>query len=82
MLNYTKLMSLNPTQLGEMTNSIGQVITFYEHPIYGDSTRVIAVSHYHELAALTDFYELDDMMAEHGEYEPLFIDNRFYHGAN
>ena len=27
----------------------------------------------HEKAFNSEFYELDDMLAEHGEYEPLLI---------
>ncbi len=65
-------MSYNPTQLGEMTNSLGQVITFYEHPTRGDEHPIIAVSHELQAIGNTEFYELDDMMAEHGEYEPSF----------
>jgi hypothetical protein len=79
-MNYSKLMALQPTHYGTMTNSIGQVIDFYEHPIHGDETPVVAVSHLDKLAASTDFYELDDMVADHGEYEPLFIDGKFQHG--
>ena len=74
-------MALGPTQIGEMVNSIGQHITFYEHPIQGDGAPVIAVLHESQLAASTDFWELDDMIADHGEYEPIFIDNAFYHGS-
>jgi hypothetical protein len=73
-------MSLNPTKLGEMLNSGNQIIEFYEHPIHGDEHPIIAVSHLHQLAANTDFYELDDMLADHKEYEPSFIDNKFYIG--
>ena len=80
MLNYTKLMAAKPCKYGEMTNSKGQLIEFYEHPTRGDEYPVIAVSHYHQLAAYTDFYDLCDMTVEHGEYEPLFIDGRLYIG--
>jgi hypothetical protein len=79
-LNYTKLMVLEPTKYGEMTNSTGQLIEFFEHPLRGDEVSVIAVCRYHELAAYTGFYELDDMTADHKEYEPMFIDNELYIG--
>lgn len=80
-LNYTKLMALNPSEYGRITNSAGQEIVFYEHPIKGDEYPVIAVSHYYQLAYCTDFFELDDMIADHREYEPLFIDGDFYIGS-
>ena len=80
MLNYTKLMALEPTKYGQMTNSVGQIIDFYEHPTRGDEHPVIAVCHYHKLAATTDFYDLDNMIAEHREYEPWFCDGQFFHG--
>jgi hypothetical protein len=76
MINYDKLMSYNPTVYGEMTNSKGQQIVFVEHPLRGDETYVIAVCHELKLADYTTFFELDDMMAEHGEYEPVFIDGK------
>ena len=71
-MNYKKLMSFNPTEYGLMINSQGQKIVFVEHPTKGDEYPVIAVCHELELAGATDFFELDDMMAEHGEYEPWF----------
>ena len=71
-MNYQKLISLNPTVYGTMINSQKQEITFVEHPTRGDEYPVIAVCHELKLAAATDFFELDDMTAEHGEYEPWF----------
>jgi hypothetical protein len=71
-MNYEKLMSHKPTVYGEMTNSHGQKIVFVEHPTRGDEYPVIAVCHVLKLAGTTDFFELDDMTAEHGEYEPWF----------
>ena len=69
-------MSHNPTVYGEMTNSKGQQIVFVEHPYLGDETEVIAVCHELKLADYTTFFELDDMMADHGEYEPVFINGK------
>ena len=80
MLNYTKLMALEPHKYGQMINDAGQLIEFYEHPLRGDEHPVIAVCHDMKLAATTDFYELDDMIAEHGEYQPWFNDGQFFHG--
>jgi hypothetical protein len=80
MLNYTKLMALEPTKYGQMINDAGQLIEFYEHPTRGDEHPVIAVCHEMKLAATTDFYELDDMIADHGEYQPWFNDGQLFHG--
>ena len=76
MINYDKLMSHNPTVYDEMTNSKGQMIVFVEHPLRGDETFVIAVCHELKLADYTPFFDLDDMMADHGEYEPVFMDGK------
>jgi len=80
MINYKKLMGHNPTELGIMMNDLGQQIHFYEHPLRGDEASVIAVSHELELAEYTDFFELDDMTAEHGEYQPFFIGEQLHIG--
>ena len=79
-MNYEKLMSYNPTVYEEMINSLGQRITFVEHPLIGDESPVICVCHELKLAALSDFYETDDMIASHGEYEPAFIDGNLVIG--
>ncbi len=79
-MNYKKLMALNPTKLGEMTNSQGQLIEFYEHPTRGDGAQVLCVCKELELAAYSDFFELDDMIADHKEYEPNFMDGMLFHG--
>jgi hypothetical protein len=83
-MNYEKLMSYNPSEYGCMVNSLGQEIIFVEHPIKGDEYPVIAVCHELKCAGATDFFELDDMMAEHKEYEPWFDtddSNKLEHGA-
>lgn len=81
MINYKKLMSHNPTSYGKMINSIGQEIEFYEHPTRGDEAEVICVCHELELANYSGFMELDDMTAEHKEYEPRFKDGEFLIGG-
>lgn len=80
MISYTKLMNLNPTILGQFTNALGQSITFIEHPVAGDEFPVICVCHELQLAEASDFYEIDDMIAEHGEYAPSFRDGMLYIG--
>lgn len=79
-LNYAKLMEHNPTIYDTMVNSLGQTIELVEHPLKGDSTFVLAICHELKLASYTDFFETDDMLEDHREYEPLFIDNQLQHG--
>lgn len=79
-MNYQKLMNLNPTKYGEIINKENQLIEFYEHPIYGGDAEVIAVCHALQVAASTDFYELDDMTATHEDYRPSFIDGVLRYG--
>jgi hypothetical protein len=81
MLNYKKLMNANPTKFGEIINSLGQKIEFYEHPYQGDEHPVNAVCHELQLAAATDFFELDDITADHKEYEPSFQDGKLFIGV-
>jgi len=76
MLKYEKLMAHNPTEYDRMTNSLGQEIIFYEHPLRGDEFPVIIVCHELKLADYTDFMETDDMMASHKEYEPSFVEGK------
>lgn len=73
--DYIELMAQNPTQLnGELLiNSRGQSIDFYEHPIDGDESPVIAVCHDEELAYDTDFYDLEDFY-EGSDYNPVLTD--------
>jgi hypothetical protein len=80
MLNYEKLMAHNPTEYGRMVNSIGQEIVFVEHPTKGDETPVICVCHDLKLACYSTFYELEDMTADHKEYEPSFQGGSFLIG--
>ena len=80
MLDYEKLLKNNPTIYEEFINSLGQKITFVEYPTRGDSAPVICICHELKLASYSDFFELDDMLAPHKEYEPLFMDGGFQHG--
>jgi hypothetical protein len=80
MMNYKKLMAEDPTEYDRMVNSKGQEIIFVEHPFQGDECPVICVCHELKLAAISDFFELDDMTADHKEYEPSFEDGKFYIG--
>jgi hypothetical protein len=81
MIFYPKLMALNPTSCGKMINSLGQEIEFYEHPTKGDEGEILCVSHALRLAAYSGFFETCDMEAEHGEYQPSFLGNKFLIGG-
>lgn len=74
-------MAHNPTSYGSMINSLGQKIEFYEHPTKGDTSYVICVSHELQRAEDSVFYEVDDMVADHGKYEPSFIDGILHIGG-
>ena len=74
-------MKHNPTSLGIITNSIGQNIEFYEHPLKGDEFPVIIVCHELKLADYTDFMETDDMIASHKGYEPSFVEKKLFIGG-
>lgn len=71
-MNYLKLIDADPTSFGIITNSKGQQIEFIEHPRLGDEYPVICVCHELQLAEASDFFETDDMTADHKEYEPWF----------
>lgn len=81
MLNYDKLMSYNPTVYDTFVNSLGQTIEFVEHPLKGDETYVICVCHELKLAEYSTFMETDDMMQEHKEYEPTFVNGKLLIGV-
>lgn len=74
-------MKHNPTSLGIITNSIGQNIEFFEHPLKGDEFPVIIVCHELKLADYTDFMETDDMIASHKKYEPSFVQKKLFIGG-
>ena len=82
MLNYTKLMSLNPTIYKTFTNSLGQLILLVEHPLKGDESPVIVVCEELALADYSDFYELGEIDEVGGDYEVCFIANELFHGCN
>jgi len=80
MINYNKLMHHNPCVYETIKNSKGQSIDLVEHPLRGGETDVIAVCHELKLADYTGFFDTDDMLAEHKEYEPSFVDGDLYIG--
>jgi hypothetical protein len=73
---YQKIMELNATSYGStVINSKGQIIEFYEHPLKGDISPVIAVCHDLKLASDTDFFETSDFYTD-SEYNPVFVDGK------
>lgn len=79
-MNYNKLINLNPTVYCAFTNSKGQFIELVEHPLKGDEHPVIVLCRSLQLAETSDFWEIDDMIAEHGEYEPYFFNGELRYG--
>lgn len=79
-LNYKRLVELTPTIYATFTNSLDQVIELVEHPLYGDEYPVIAIYHDEMLAVSTDFYDIEDMLADHKEYEPIFLNGDLHFG--
>lgn len=73
--DYEELMKLNPLNLGIHTNTKQQLIQFYECPIHGGDCYIICVSHELRKAEDSTFFEIDDMIADHAEYEPWFDEN-------
>jgi hypothetical protein len=65
----------------EYTNSLGQKICFVEHPIYGFEYFVICMCIDLKLACDSTFFEIDDMIQEHKEYEPTFVDGELFIGG-
>jgi hypothetical protein len=71
---YAELMEANADSYGEVVkNSKGQFIKFYEHPVGGDCSPVIAVCHESKQAADTNFFDTGDMY-EGSDYLPVFVD--------
>jgi hypothetical protein len=58
--------------LGAMRNQLNQLIVFVEDPIEGEDETIICTFPELKLAFRSDFYELNDMMARHGEYAPCY----------
>jgi hypothetical protein len=72
-LNFKKLQEHEPTIYHEMINSQGKKVLFVEHPIVGDEYPVILIFPDYGVAFDSEFFDLDDMLADHGDYEPLLI---------
>lgn len=75
-INFHELLKKNPTEIGFIINKLGQGVIFYEHPSAGDLSPIIAAFPNYQLAYLTDFFDLDDMIADHGEYQPVVYNGK------
>lgn len=75
-LVYNVLMKHDPCEYDRMTNHLGQEIVFYEHPLLGDETTVIAVYHKEKIAVSTDFWETDDMIYPESDYAIIYEDSK------
>lgn len=81
-MNYKKLKEFNPTVYNTLVNTYGQRIELVEHPTKGDDYPIIAICHELELAEATEFFDTDDMLASHKEYEPIFKNGKLIYGAD
>jgi len=70
-LNYKKIMAHNPTEYMQITNHLRQEVTFYEHPIHGDLSPVLASID--EVMVDTEFFDTEDMF-EGSDYLPCLVD--------
>ena len=73
LIEYKELIEYKADKLGETVNQMGQEVHFYEHPLHGDEYPVIVIFPEYEVAFNSDFFDIDDMIAEHGEYTPYFV---------
>jgi hypothetical protein len=80
MINYEKLMSMNPLVYKAFTNSLGQWVILVEHPTKGDESEVIAIFPDFKKAFYTDFFELGEIDVVGGDYEVLLVDGELVHG--
>jgi hypothetical protein len=80
MLNYEKLIALNPEVYKGFTNSLGQYVILVEHPTKGDEAEVIAIFPDDKMAFYSGFYELGEIDSVGGEYEVLLVGDELIHG--
>lgn len=63
-----------PHEYERLINSLGQEIVFYEHPTFGDMDSIFVYFPKEDRLFDSNFFELDDMLADHKEYEPVIVD--------
>ena len=74
-LNYKKLMDLNPTPYNSIFNQLGQKVCFYEHPIHGEDHTVIGVFPKQKVAFDTDHFDTEDFGPK-SDYNPILCDGK------
>ena len=83
------LKNHNATCLGNHRNDLGQVMEFYEHPIYGDESPIYVLFPNYEVAFNSGYFDLEDMTATYHSigmflnekdedmgYVPRFLDGK------
>ena len=65
-----RLMALEPTELGAVTNQLGQRVRLLEHPTHGDEAPVLAFID--GVLANTDAYDTEDFYSG-SEYNPCLV---------
>lgn len=65
-------MEHEPTKLGSITNQLGQLVEFYEHPTLGDEAPVYAKIG--DVVINTGLYETDDFHSD-SEYNPVLTEH-------
>lgn len=73
------LLDLNPAQLRQYTNQLGQKVTILEHPTLGDDCSLLALID--GFMAITGFYDVDDFDAGGTdklvtEYMPVLVNGK------
>lgn len=71
-IHYSSFMKNDPTKVGSVINQVGQLIEFYEHPIFGDTHTLIGVCKAEQIAFHTDFFDIDDFGIG-SDYNPIVL---------
>ena len=72
---YTFLLENKATCYGKHRNDLGQVVEFYEHPIHGEDSDVLALFPNYGVAFSTGFFDLEDMTATYHSIG-MFLDSK------
>lgn len=72
---FNRFFQENPTMLASKDNSLGQKITFYEHPRLGEDAPIMV-----EIGGklfTSEFWDTEDMLAG-DDYEPILSEGRMF----
>jgi len=72
---YKFLKDNNATCYGKHRNDLGQVVEFYEHPIHGEDSDVLALFPNYGVAFSTGFFDTEDMTATYHSIG-MFLDSK------